>query len=116
MKSKAPADLRLRDATPLSEYDALLHMMDGVAQGNLPPAAVSIPTLILMSPKDEVVSYRKVAGLVQKRSGSQWAMRAVTPLKSDANHHLLIAERAVGSECGLEIVGMTLHHLSSHLR
>ncbi|MDF1551586.1 MAG: alpha/beta hydrolase [Deferrisomatales bacterium] len=114
LRSKTPAEVRARDATPLVEYRAMLRLLDR-SPVETPTAAASAPTLVLMSPADGAVSYRKVSALLRRPGLRHWHLHPVRPAQGTPDHHLLISAEAVGETCWEEIVGWTLAHLLAHL-
>lgn len=82
LPSVAPRSLRARDATPIAEYAAMLDLMD---YARIVSRRVGrIPTAVLASRRDEVVSFEGIESWMRRNRLENWTLKAVHPEASPA--------------------------------
>ncbi|MBI5446011.1 MAG: alpha/beta hydrolase [Deltaproteobacteria bacterium] len=112
LPSFCPARYRNRRSTPLAEYRALLRLVREVEDLRPGTGAATIPTKVLMEPRDELVSYRGVKRWVQRNGSPGWCLELVRLDRQLGlrRPHLLLDELAVGSSCWARLTREILEH------
>jgi hypothetical protein len=83
--------------TPMAAYTALLETLTRLTGRSW--AALDIPTLVVIDPGDELVSFRGVEAVVRRRGLRRWRFHTVRKdpgVPRRVPRHLLIEERWVG--------------------
>ncbi len=93
-------EYRAHAGTPVAAYSALFDSLAHVTQGQFVHA--NIPTLVLIDPDDELVDAAGIEDLIDRYHLDQWTLFHVTTqdsrLPGRKFHHLIIDDRALGSE------------------
>lgn len=97
--SLSPEDYRAHSGTPMAAYKALFQSVSSLEKEGL--ARSNVPTLVLVDPKDELVSAEGLGALTRQFRLDQWKLLEVTnagsPLKKKY-HHLIVDENALGTD------------------
>ncbi|MEZ4862589.1 MAG: alpha/beta fold hydrolase [Caldilineaceae bacterium] len=67
---------RANRATPLAAYGALFHTLAKLRQQ--PLTRLNVPTLVFIDPQDELVSYRGLQRLIQRKALTAWRIQPLT--------------------------------------
>lgn len=101
---------RQRSSTPLKEYKKM-HQLQRELKNSLKTNQLNIPTLLILSPKDELVATAKLTKFAQSNPHWKWLAisndEAQLPKKY---HHLMIDREAIG----LKEWEKLLNNLSAH--
>jgi pimeloyl-ACP methyl ester carboxylesterase len=114
LPSIAGADLLANAGTPMCAYKALLETFERFETRN--GDGLDVPTLVLIDPGDELISFAGVAASVRARGLRRWH---VQPIRKDAGtprgipHHLMIDERWVGPGAWAAIGRAVTGHLTA---
>lgn len=96
--SKSPTRYRANRGTPVAAYHA---MFRGISTLNKQMGhSLDLPTMILIDPKDEFVSYRRLQRLVTRPVFRQWRVILVVKdpgVPERTYHHLIIDQNSLGS-------------------
>jgi pimeloyl-ACP methyl ester carboxylesterase len=90
--------------TPLAAYNALFETLDHFETCIGPQ--INIPTLVIINPSDELVSFDGIRRLVEKHRLDQWRFFPIPHCRSLPHrmfHHMVIDETSVGREIWIEI-------------
>jgi pimeloyl-ACP methyl ester carboxylesterase len=104
LPSKNHPEYRANDRTSLAAYRALFEIQDEVRSGN--PLRLNIDTRVWVSPKDELVSAKKLAKKAASAGWTQWSIQnvgSIEPTLRPTYHHLLIDEASMGHEAWQEM-------------
>lgn len=77
-------------------------------------ASINLPTLVMMHPDDEVVSYRALRDFIDAQRLDAWTLVPVTPSEQSAHRryrHLIIDAHSVGEASWRDITSAMLRHL-----
>lgn len=97
--SHSPEAYQANSSTSIAAYLSLFHMKRDLKKSEM--KASNIPTLILIDPKDELVSERKINKIKTKQNLDQWKIEEISNSGSTLEksyHHLVIDEDAVGKD------------------
>jgi esterase/lipase len=97
IRSFSPPYYRANPATPVAAYRALSTALRNLQ--DQPRAALDIPTLVFIDPRDELVSATGIRHFIQKKGLSQWRLHPIRkePTRREATvHHLIIDAESVG--------------------
>jgi esterase/lipase len=100
LKSKSLAAYRAHDETPLSAYHALFALASGLTRQSSAEPLVTIPALVLVSPKDELISMTGLSLWIEENELARWKLESITPRASieGSYQHLIVDEPSLGSE------------------
>lgn len=112
LPSATPREARARWATPLSEYAALLGMIEEAAA--LPRTVLErVGTLVLLEPGDPLVDHAGVTEWVRRRGLDRWVVEPISgrgPTRR-AYQHLVVSEVALGERAWARAMTSMLSHL-----
>lgn len=97
--SKNLEEYRAEKTTSLAAYKAMTESRKNIK--NINPISLNIPTLVLIDPKDELVSYKKLKKWTKDEELSQWSVKAVSNKESKlpkTYHHLFIDPLTMGQK------------------
>ena len=86
-----------KNGTPLAAYDALFGSISRLKKSGINQP--NIPTLIMVDPKDELVSEKGLRSMIEKNQLSEWKIFKIQkqdPQLKSNYHHLIIDEASVG--------------------
>ena len=86
-----------KNGTPLAAYDALFGSISRLKKSGINQP--NIPTLIMVDPKDELVSEKGLRAMIEKNQLSEWKIFKIQkqdPQLKSNYHHLIIDEASVG--------------------
>jgi len=113
----APADYLANPGTPMAGYNALFETLDHF-ESHIGPR-LNIPTLVIMDPGDELVSFGGLKRLAAGHHLAQWRyypVRNHRPLLKGMLRHIVIDEPSAGQEVWAEIKSaLTAHLLENHV-
>lgn len=98
--------------TPQAAYQAVFETLARFEKEIGPK--INIPTLVLIDPKDELISYQGLRELAKNQKLDQWRFHYITKDKATATtriHHLLITPAAVGRSTWKEMIGRMQNQL-----
>jgi pimeloyl-ACP methyl ester carboxylesterase len=102
--SFAPKDIRSRNGTPLAEYDAMFRMARSLQQLGNARELGAIPTRVLMNPKDELVSFKKLRSWIDANNLSAWRLNIIRVSDRAAYQHLIVLPETLGQANWQELV------------
>lgn len=114
LPSKNHPEYRANDRTSLAAYRALFEIQDQVRDGN--PLRLNINALVWLSPKDELVSLKKLVKKASLAGWNHWSIeqvRSVEPTLRPIYHHLMIDEPSMGTQAWQEMQRSLLEHFGS---
>lgn len=98
LPSYTPADYRANERLPLSIYQLLFaeekKLIEAKFQG------LNIPTLIIIDPRDELISYKKLQLFIKKFRLTNYKVVVLNDNRKDRDksyHHLIINEKTMGA-------------------
>lgn len=96
---------------PLQGYRALFDVMDSVIGAPLPH--LEVPTLVILHPKDDVLSFKAISSLLKKNQAEKWEMWI--PDNSECKmrfkyNHMVIDEETLGRKGWREMKRAMLAH------
>ncbi|MCE7989418.1 MAG: hypothetical protein DYG89_50340 [Caldilinea sp. CFX5] len=97
IRSFSPRAYRANRATPVAAYLTLRTALANVQRHRHP--ALNVPTLVLIDPRDELVSIRGIQQLIRRHNLTHWRLHPIRkqPTRPDARfHHLIIDAECVG--------------------
>lgn len=97
IRSFSPRAYRANPATPVAAYLTLRTALANVQRR--PSPALNVPTLVLIDPRDELVSIRGLQRLIRRHNLPHWRLHPIRkqPTRPDARvHHLIIDAECVG--------------------
>lgn len=99
LPTATPAALRSRSWTPLSDYAALLDLLERVETLGHPERLGAVPTTVVLDRRDELVSARGVEDWLARNRLTGWATTEVTGRvrPRGTSPHLLVVEAALGT-------------------
>ncbi len=101
------------EGTSMAAYNALFDSLRATQESGLGKSKA--PTLVLIDPKDELVSGPGLAELIEFNALNEWRLEQVSnrgaTLERGAYHHLIIDEPSVGSEEWKRIQTLIRKHL-----
>ncbi|MCB0387070.1 MAG: hypothetical protein KDD43_16870, partial [Bdellovibrionales bacterium] len=112
LNSWSPATYRWLPGAKMKHYQALFRTIDSLHHHAGPD--YNIPTLVIIDPKDELVSPSGIKSFVDKHKLSNWQIKEISNKEStlkDKIHHLVISEEAVGPSTWKQIRRDFLTHL-----
>jgi len=97
LPSLAPARVRARSGTPVVEYAALLRLVDDVRLGGQARRLGRVPTRVVLSSADELVSRRGVRAWIERNRLGAWTVESldVDP-PGRTSRHLMVSRASVG--------------------
>jgi len=102
--SKSPARYRANRGTPVAAYHAMFQGIQAFDEQINP--ALDIPTMILMDPQDEFVSYRNLERMITRPDFRHWRMIPVAKdpqVREKMYHHLMIDKTSLGEAAFAEL-------------
>lgn len=100
VRSFTPRAIRSQDATSMAAYHAIFELQREVEHATA-PARLKLPTVVLMDPRDELVSYRGLLRWIERNGlHDVWEVRAIRKDRSSARsvlHHDAIDARGLGA-------------------
>lgn len=108
----APADYLANPGTPMAAYNALFETLDHF-ESRIGPK-LNIPTLVVMDPGDELVSFDGLKRLAEEHHLNQWRFFPLHRRRSLLNgmlRHIVIDEASVGRHAWAEIRKEMIAHL-----
>jgi alpha-beta hydrolase superfamily lysophospholipase len=99
VKSMSPSDYRAQDGASIAAYKALFALEKRLNAQSF--AKNNIPTLVFISPRDEIVSQRKLESLIKKFALTNWTLKTVSNKGASIRplyNHLIIDDRCLGKE------------------
>ena len=100
------------NGTPMAAYNALFDTIKHFNQHIGPK--LNVPTIIFIDPEDELVSFRKLKGIVDKEALDQWHFHLLekgTTGVQEKMHHLIIDEPSVGTDTWKQMKIIMIDHL-----
>ncbi len=96
LPSFTPREYRVNKSLPLLIYDYLFTEERKILKSGF--NKLNIPTLIIIDPKDELVSYKKLLQLISRFGLSNYRVVVLDDVKerSGAYHHLIVDEKTMG--------------------
>jgi esterase/lipase len=99
LPSYNPKEYRMNDRLPLTVYQLLFteerKFLESISD------VVHIPTLIIIDPKDELISYQKIQAMIMKQQLSNFRLVELDDNRSDRKvkyHHLILDESSMGTK------------------
>jgi pimeloyl-ACP methyl ester carboxylesterase len=108
----SPEPYPANPGTPIAGYNALFETLDHF-ETRIGPA-INIPSLVIIDPGDELVSYEGLKQMAEEHRLDQWRffpIRRRQPLLHRMLHHMIIDEVSVGRETWIEIGKELTAHL-----
>lgn len=114
LPSAAPAEVRLRRATPLSEYAALLSLVSDLQQLPQAQRLRRIPTLVLVDAADELVSARGVEGWIAANGLTAWSIERMQERRATRRtcRHMVLTEETMGAPAWHAMTDAVTTHLA----
>lgn len=114
--SRAPVDYRAnKQGTSSAAYRSMFFMMKRVSKMKHFPS-INIETLVLISPGDEVVSYRGIKRLISRGNLNQWKISPIVKREREVldfdYHHLIIDRASLGEKGWLYFSGEIVRFLN----
>ncbi|MCL1587396.1 MAG: lysophospholipase [Actinomycetia bacterium] len=112
LPSAAPKAIRARRGTPLSEYAAMLELVDKVDTLRHPEKLGQIPTAIYLDPDDELVGYAGVLDWIHRNGLEKWSPRGFKGRDPEGRtySHLMVLEKSLGSVAWTELTQYIVAH------
>jgi pimeloyl-ACP methyl ester carboxylesterase len=115
LPSLAPTAIRARSSTTLTDYHALLSLIDEVSQPEIAANVRAASTKILVSDRDELVDCAGVREWVASRR-LDWPVQVIhTAPPRSMRHHLLLSESTMGPDAWQLLTTELLRHLSASI-
>lgn len=113
LPSAAPAGVRARRMTPLSEYAALLRTADGLRQLRDPAALDRARALVLLDRADELVDHDGVREWVRANGLRSWTVTTLPPRRPTrpGSGHLVVSPRWAGAPTWTALTRAVVAHL-----
>jgi pimeloyl-ACP methyl ester carboxylesterase len=111
--SFAPKDIRARNATPLAEYDAMFRMVRSLKQLENAREIGAIPTRIVMNPKDELVSFKKLRSWIDANNLSAWKLSIIRVSDNARYRHLIVLPESLGQDNWRKLVDAMISFMIS---
>jgi pimeloyl-ACP methyl ester carboxylesterase len=108
----APADYLANPGTPMAGYNALFETLDHF-ESYIGPK-INIPTLVIMDPGDELVSFDGLKRLAEEHRLDRWRFYPVRNHRSVLEgmlRHIVIDEASLGQELWTEVKTALIAHL-----
>ena len=108
----APTDYLANPGTPIAGYNALFETLDHF-ESHIGPR-LNIPTLVIMDPGDELVSYDGLKRLAEEHHLGRWRFFPVRNHRSVLKgmlRHIVIDEASLGQEVWTEVKTALVAHL-----
>lgn len=104
--NRAPSDYRRFRLTPLFWYENLIDVYEETRTLTQSDKLRPIPTLLLMSRQDELISFSGLTSWIKENELNTWKIGELhpRPLGSDLYEHLVIDERSLGIDQWREMV------------
>lgn len=97
LPSYTPKEYRVNESLPLHIYDLLFTEENRVVTSGFSQS--NIPTLVIIDPKDELVSYKRLKKRINRFSLSDYRLLVLDrQLKNRGYHHLIIDEETMGKK------------------
>lgn len=99
VESWNPSDYRAEKGSSMGAYQALFTSQKNLLVSDL--QKINRPTLVIMDPQDELVSYQGIKEIVEQRKLDQWKFLEVHNRQSTLKgkfHHLIIDQESLGKE------------------
>lgn len=99
IRSYTPTVYRVNKSLPLHIYQVLFAEEKKVWEKGF--SSLNIPTLILIDPKDELISYKKLEKFIQRFALTNYQVVKLDDRLKDRNtsyHHLLLSEQSMGTK------------------
>ena len=103
LPSLAPKEQRVRDWTPLAAYAAMFRLSDAVQKIDHRARIGATPTRVLLSRRDELVSYRGLERWIEENELHRWQLFAADVPTQAKNKHLLVVPSAVGTDAWKQV-------------
>ncbi len=112
LPSAAPRSVRARWGTPVAEFGALLKLIDGVQDLTANLAFNDLPTLVLTSKKDELVSNPGLRSWIKDNELDKWSMVQIKkdPPSRRSYAHLMVTQNSLGPKNWSTLTRLTLDH------
>jgi len=109
IRSRAPSFYRANPVTPIAAYQALYTALRHVHRQ--PTPALNIPTLVLIDPADELVSFQGIGRFIHKHALTQWHIQLIHKATAAPFHHLILDSASVGPLVWQRMVEQIIRHL-----
>jgi pimeloyl-ACP methyl ester carboxylesterase len=96
--SLAPKNIRARSGTPLAEYDAMFTMAQSLQQLKNAKEIGAIPTRVLINPKDELVSFKKLRSWIDANNLEAWTLNIIRVSDDTTYQHLIVLPESLGDD------------------
>jgi len=96
----------------MAAYNALFEGLDHFNKNM--SRKLNVPTLIIISKQDELVSYQRLKRFIIDWELHRWKLRPIKKRTTGAEekmHHLIIDELSVGKDAWNEMSTLIIHHL-----
>jgi len=112
--SLAPEKVRAHDWTPLTTYNELGNLIDETAELKNAEAVAKIPTQVVLSDNDALISSSGVKDWIKANNLSQWNILYLKPSDTTDNPrgHLLIQQAAIGESAWRLLKKKLLQHFN----
>ena len=103
---------RANFGTPVAAYRVLFDAIEHFHQNMT--SKLNIPTLVLIDPRDELVSYEGIKQMIKSKGFDQWKLHLLKKTKNDAKkkpRHLIIDESTVGKDSWDRMKHLIIRHL-----
>jgi hypothetical protein len=103
--SYTPEDYRLSNSVPAKVYKMMFERERGILDTRF--VHLNLPTLLIIDPKDELISYKKIKDYISKYKLTNYqcvVLESDLKLRNSKYHHLIINERTMGEKNWLEVV------------
>lgn len=109
--SVASKHYRANSGVPMAAYNALFEAVEHFNTNAGPK--INIPTLILVDPRDELISYKGLKRLAENKQLDQWKFHDIRKDEGIKNvlHHLIVDEASVGKDMWNEMKTAIINHL-----
>ena len=112
LNSWSPAAYRWHPGAKMKHYRSLFRSIDSLHHHA--DSDYNIPTLVMIDPKDELVSPSGIKSFIEKHKLTNWQLKEVSNKEStlkDKIHHLIISQEAVGPKTWTQMRRDLLTHL-----
>jgi esterase/lipase len=103
---------RANFGTPVAAYRVLFDAIEHFHQNMT--SKLNIPTLVIIDPRDELVSYERLKQIIKSKGLDQWELHLLKKSEKDAKkkpRHLIIDESMVGKDSWNEMKYLIIRHL-----
>ena len=103
---------RANFGSPVAAYHALFDVIEHFHHNMT--SKLNIPTLVIIDPRDKLVSYGRLTQIIKRKGFDQWKLHLLKKSENDAKkkpHHLIIDESTVGNNSWDSMKRLIIRHL-----